>query len=250
MKLKQILCMSVAVVLAAAALSSCGKEETQPPSTGTSSSSTVGGVSATGTPDRPANDDQVQTRDEKQQYEYAEEDFALVDTETQKQISIGMSMLDIEAVTGEALNVDRSYKIYNGIIVKYADEIATAFIVANGNMTDDMNPGKYATTRGVTLDTTVDAFQKAYGNAASSVTPNPEATPAEGEEAQPENTAKGVTRYLQKDGDKINYIGTDLTKENRPADTSTLYMQDFLFNTDTGRIDSIRIGTYDGIMGA
>ncbi|MEG1880767.1 MAG: hypothetical protein RR145_05540, partial [Oscillospiraceae bacterium] len=59
----------------------------------------------------------------------------------------------------------------------------------------------------------------------------------------------GATRYLKRDGKKIEYLGTDLTKENRPEDTSLVYLQDFIFSTEKNTVETIRIGKNDTIMG-
>ena len=98
------------------------------------------------------------------------------------------------------------------------------------------------TTRGVSLSTSVEDFYKAYGTSASADKPVAE----EGQEAPVNST--GATATCKRTAIRFKYLGTDLTQENRPEDLSTLYLQDFIFNSETGLIDSIRVGDYNMIM--
>lgn len=245
--MKKVFYLAAAVILALGALTACSRNEenggTQSGSAGSTTTQTEqNGQAADDTAEGTPVEVPLDERNEEAQYTYTEEDLSMVDTTTGKRITLGMNIADVEAITGEPITIDQTYRIYDGIVVNYRDDTAAVLIVARGNMTEGSDPGRYVTTRGVSLSTSVEDFYKAYGTSASADKPVAE----EGQEAPVNST--GATRYLQKDGDQIKYLGTDLTQENRPEDLSTLYLQDFIFNSETGLIDSIRVGDYNMIM--
>ncbi|MEG2583734.1 MAG: hypothetical protein RSA27_04445 [Oscillospiraceae bacterium] len=251
MNKKKLLCATIAVVLATTTFAACGKKDTATPAAKNANSVAEQNKKSTA---KPVNIP-VEERAEEKKYEYTDADFGLIDTTTGKGIVLGMSLTDIEEVTGSPVKVDRDYRTYDGVVVKYTNDIAEVLIVASGNMAEGMTPTKYATNRGVKLGTSVNDFHKAYGDKVSEKRSNDTGADAAVNDDTANNTAKpdaratGATRYLKRDGKKIEYLGTDLTKENRPEDTSLVYLQDFIFSTEKNTVETIRIGKNDTIMG-
>ena len=174
-------------------------------------------------------------RDEKTQYEYGEDDLSLIDTVSGKGIVLGMTEQEIEEVAGTPERVDNEYKIYDGVVVKYKDGAAVSFIVSSGQFKDGKET-RYFTSRGVGVGTSAEDFKKAYGDSYT-----------EGEEETDESTgetskvASRAVRYFKKDGRKVEFLGTKLTKEQKNEDTSGYYFQDFMFSNADGKIATIRI---------
>ncbi len=174
-------------------------------------------------------------RDEKTQYKYIEEDLSLVDTVTGKKITLGMKTDKIEEITGAPERVDNEYKIYDGVVIKYKDAAAVSFIVSNGQFKDGKET-RYFTSRGVGIGTSAEDFKKAYGDSYT-----------EGKEETDESTgetsksASKAVRYFKKDGRKVEFLGTNLSDEQKSGDMSGYYFQDFMFSNADGRIATIRI---------
>ncbi len=174
-------------------------------------------------------------RDESTQYEYGEGDLSLVDTVSGKEIILGMKVSEIEEVTGTPERVDNEYKVYDGVVVKYKDEAAVSFIVSNGQFKDGKET-RYFTSRGVGVGTSAEDFKKAYGDSYTEGVE--EVDESTGETSK---TASRAVRYFKKDGKKVEFLGTSLTKEQKSEDTSGYYFQDFMFSKADGRIATIRI---------
>ncbi len=174
-------------------------------------------------------------RDEKTQYEYSEDDLSLVDTVTGKKITLGMKASEIEEVAGAPERIDNEYKIYDGVVVKYKDDTAVSFIVSNGQFKDGKET-RYFTLRGIGVGTSAEDFKKAYGDSYN-----------EGKEEIDESTgetskaASRAVRYFEKDGRKVEFLGTSLSGEQKSGDTSGYYFQDFMFSNADGKIATIRI---------
>lgn len=185
---------------------------------------------------------QLDERTEKTHYEYGEDDLSLVDTNSGSKITLGMSEADVEKVTGSAEQNDGDYRVYDGVVVRYKDNAAVSFIVASGQFKDGKET-RYKTTRGVGIGTSAEDFKKAYGD---SYTQGEEETAADGEVSK---SASRAVRYFEKDGKKINFLGTALSDEQKAADTTNYYMQDFMFSNETGNIATIRISLMSAATG-
>lgn len=174
-------------------------------------------------------------RDEKTQYEYSEDDLSLVDTVTGKKITLGMKTSEVEEVAGAPERIDNEYKIYDGVVVKYKDDTAVSFIVSSGQFKDGKET-RYFTSRGIGVGTSAEDFKKAYGDSYN-----------EGKEEIDESTgetsksASRAVRYFEKDGRKVEFLGTSLSNEQKSGDTSGYYFQDFMFSNADGKIATIRI---------
>lgn len=239
MNTKKLLCGLMAVSMLTAGLTACGPKKT--------ASSTGENIVEQTTPEgHTVYDVKLDERDQETSHQYGEEDLGFVDTQTGKKVYLGMTAQEVEEVTGAAASsMVGGYQVYDGIVVQYSDEnVAVSMIVAEGNMTDPGFTTRYATARGVKLGMVMEDFKKTYGDEVDI----PEDQNAEGEEGIAKSST--ATRYIVKNGKKLEYIGTNLTKENRPEETANLYLQDFLFNNESQSVTSMRISTYDAIYGA
>ena len=187
-------------------------------------------------------DVEVDERTEKTQYEYGEDDLSLVDTNSGQKIVLGMSEADIEAIAGAPVQKDGNHRVYDGVVVKYADGAAVSFIVAGGQFKDGQET-RYKTSRGIGVGSSADDFKKAYGD---SYTEGGEETAADGETVK---TASKAVRYFEKDGSKVKFLGTSLTSEQKAEDTSNYYMQDFMFSNTSGNIATMRISLMSAATG-
>ncbi len=177
------------------------------------------------------------------QYSYGEDDISLVDTVSGKKIVLGMSETDIESIAGEPSKIDGSYKIYDGVVVRYGDGKAVSFIVANGQF-EGAALTRYKSSRGVGVGTSAEDFKKAYGDSYT-----------EGSETVDEKTgnteknASRAVRYFKKDGSDMEFLGTRLTDEQKSGDTSNYYLQDFMFSNADGKIATIRVSLLSAAAG-
>ena len=182
-------------------------------------------------------------RSEDTQYQYGEDDLSLLDTITGKKITLGMKKAEIEEITGEPELIDRNTNTYDGIVIKYDNDIAVMLSVSDGVFNGE-NRIRYSTLRGVHIGTPIEDFKKAYGSDYS-----------EGSQNTDQNTgeiikeASRATRYFKKDGKKIKFLGTKLTPELKSEDTSNYYLQDFMFSNKTGNVATIRVGLYSAVTG-
>lgn len=239
--MKKLLCGALAFSMLAVTLTSCGRQETK--------SATGENIVQQTTPEgETVYDVQLDERNEETTHQYGEEDLGFVDTKTGQKIYLGMTAEQVEKVTGAATSsVQGGYQIYDGIVVQYSDEnVAVSMIVAEGNIPNPESMERYVTARGVKLGMSVDDFKKTYGDEIDL----PETENTEESEAGVTNSSITATRYILKDGKNLEYLGTNLNKENRPEDTSNLYLQDFMFNTENQTVTSIRVSTYDAIYGS
>lgn len=238
MNTKKLVCGIVAVSLIAAGLCGCGKQKT--------ASSTGENIVKQSSPEGDTvYDVKLDERSGDAGYSYGEEDLGFVDTQTGKKVFIGMTADEIEAIAGAPVSsMAGGYSVYDGIVVQYSeDNTAVSMIVAEGNMETPEAAARYVTARGIKLGMNSDDFKKTYGDEIDI----PENNENEGEEGFARSAV--ATRYIMKNGNKLDYIGTNLTKENRPEDTENLYLQDFMFGSESGAVTSIRISAYNAIYG-
>lgn len=182
-------------------------------------------------------------RSEETRYQYGEDDLSMIDTVSGKKVTLGMKKTEVEAVTGEPKLVDRNTNIYDGIVVKYDNDTAVMLSVSDGVFNDESGT-RYSTLRGVDLGTTMEDFQKAYG---ADYSPGGESTDEDTGEIVKE--ASRATRYFKKKGNKVEFLGTSLTSEQKAEDTSSYYFQDFMFSNKTGNVAAIRVSLYSAATG-
>ena len=185
-------------------------------------------------------DVEVDERTEKTQYEYGEDDLSLIDTNSGQKIVLGMTEEAVEAIAGAPAQKDGDYRVYDGVVVRYIDGQAVSFIVASGQFKDGAET-RYKTSRGIGVGSSADDFKKAYGD---SYTEGGEETAADGETTK---TASNAVRYFKKDGNKVEFLGTSLTSEQKAEDTSNYYMQDFMFSNESGNIATLRVSLWSAI---
>ncbi len=182
-------------------------------------------------------------RDEDAKYQYDMNDLSLVDTVSGKIISVGMSINDIEQITGTAMTVNQQHRIYNGIIILYGeDDTAESLIVSSGLFPDENQATRFKSSRGVALGSTFEDFVKAYGDQFN----EGKTTDAKEGEAPYETPANAI-RYFRVDGRKVEFIGTKLDAETKAGDTNNIYMQDFMFSKDTNKVTTMRISKLDAV---
>lgn len=186
---------------------------------------------------------QLDERTEETQNDYAEDDLALVDTVSGKKISLGMTEAEIEEIAGAPLKNDMDYRVYDGVVVKYTDGLAASFIVASGQFEGD-KATRFVTSRGISVGTTADDFKKAYGD---SLREGKEVIDTESGETS--KNANRAVRYFEKKDNKIKFIGTELTPEQKNGDTSDYYMQDYMFSKVDGSVATIRITLLSAVSG-
>ncbi len=181
-------------------------------------------------------------RTEETQYEYGEDDLSLVDTDSGKKITLGMSVADIEAIAGEAEMTDNQHRVYDGVVVRYDNDTAVSFIISGGQFKDGKET-RYKTTRGIGIGNSADDFKSAYGD---SYTKGEKITDESGETTK---TASTAIRYFKKDGKKVEFLGTELSSEQKNDNTENYYLQDFMFSNSTGDIATIRISRLSAATG-
>ncbi len=174
----------------------------------------------------------LDNRTEDTQYLYGTDDLSLVDTVSGKKITLEMSTEEIESITGAPAITDREYRIYDGVVVKYADEKAVALIVASGQFPGEEGK-RYKTSRGVGLDSSFDDFKSAYGNEFNQ---SLESTDDSGEVSKiPAN----ASRFFKKSGSKVEFLGTDVKEVASVGEP--YYMQDFMFSNASGNVTTIKL---------
>lgn len=182
-------------------------------------------------------------RDEDTQYQYGEDDLSFIDTVTGKKIALGMNKAEVEEIAGEPELVDRNTVTYDGIVVKYDNDISVMLSVSNGVFEGEKGT-RYSTSRGIHIGSTAEDFKKAYG-----------ADYSEGSQSTDEATGESIkeasraTRYFKKSGKNMEYLGTKLTSELKSEDTSNYYLQDFMFSNSTGNIATMRVSLYSAATG-
>lgn len=220
--MKKVISIALAAMLAVSAvtLAGCGKkEDAQKPE------SVRETVPSQTKAEEYVNDVELDKRDKDLQYSYDENDLNLVDTLSGKSIALGMTASEIEAVTGDAIQTDRDYKVYDGVVVKYSDDKAVSFIVGGKFSGDSLK--RYKTPRGIGIGISVADFKAAYGD---------EVNAAENDDI---NTASTAVRYFKKNGDKLEYLGAKA--DNISSKDPDVYIADFMFGKDSGEVTSIRI---------
>lgn len=176
-------------------------------------------------------------RTEDTKYAYWKDDISFVDTVTGKHISIGMNREKIQGIIGEPMSEDNGYCMYDGLVVQYNEEgTAIAMLVSAGMFQSKEQGTRFKTSRGVGIFTTREDFMKAYGDLYT--------------EGETETTREGnlvikrlsnAVRYFVVDGQKVEFLGTELTEEMKNTYTGKLYMQDFMFEHESNQVTTIRV---------
>ncbi len=181
-------------------------------------------------PQRPY-DVVLEERSAEEQYTYDLRDLSLIDTESGEAITVGMEKEKIEAITGTATETHPTFTVYDGVVVQYTKEnTAASLVVSSGQFRDDARASRYRTARGVGILTSFEDFEKAYGEKHREKTEN-------GETKMPAT----AIRYFKVEGKKVTYLGDN---QNDAMDVQTdenVYMQDFIFDSETNCITAMRI---------
>lgn len=181
-------------------------------------------------PQRPY-DVVLEERSAEEQYAYDLRDLSLIDTESGKAITVGMEKDKIEEITGTATETHPTFTVYDGVVVQYTKEnTAASLVVSSGQFRDDAQASRYRTARGVGILTSFADFEKAYGEKHREKTEN-------GETKMPAS----AIRYFKVEGKKVIYLGDN---QNDAMDVQTdenVYMQDFIFDSETNCITAMRI---------
>lgn len=250
MKKKQISVLLLAAAVLAASLTGCGKEKTLS-STGDNivpkasaqadSQQEENSENSTTSPD--ANYEvQLDERSEETKYQYGMDDLSLVDTVSGQKISIGMNEVEVEAIAGTPISTDRNYRVYEGVVVSYTDDLkVNALIVSSGQFTDASQAVRYKSSRGVGLNTSFDDFVKAYGDQYN------QRTEGSTEDGTPSETPANAIRYFKLDGKKVEYLGTSLTDDMKKDGTENIYMQDFMFDKENNQVTTMRVSALDAV---
>lgn len=218
--MKKVISIALASMLAVSAvtLAGCGKNEQN-------TNSARETVPSQTKAEEYVNNVEAEKRDKDSQYAYDLKDLSLIDTLSGKSIALGMTASEIEAVTGGAIQTDKEYKVYDGVVVKYSDDKAASLIVGGKFSGDSLK--RYKTSRGIGIGTNVSDFKKAYGDEVSK------------SEKDDINTASTAARYFKKNGDKLEYLGAKA--DNISSKDPDVYIADFMFGKDSGEVTSIRI---------
>lgn len=175
-------------------------------------------------------------RAEKERYVFGIDDISFVDTVNGQKISIGMTIEELEAVTGKSMTDDANYRVYDGLIVQFSDEgKAVSMIVSGGMFPNDEQATRYMSVRGVGINTSFDDFAKAYGDIYSKA--------GEGSADAPAN----AIRYFKVNGDKVEYLGDKLTEDIKQESNKNndVYVQYFMFEEETNTVSAMRVSRYD-----
>ena len=245
-KLSRAAAAALAVVLTFSVLSGCGKKNSDQtsatadnivPKASSAAQGTDEGSSG-GETQRPQKqyDVVLDERDEKTRYQFSIDDISFVDTVNGKKISVGMTMDELEAVTGKSMTDDKNYRVYDGLIVQFSDEgRAVSMIVSGGMFPNADQATRYMSTRGVGINTSFDDFSKAYGDIYSKA--------GEGSADSPAN----AMRYFKVNGDKVEYLGDSLTDEIKSESDKNkdVYVQYFMFDSENNAVSAMRVSRYD-----
>lgn len=193
---------------------------------------------------QPVVDVKVEERDDAAKYQYDKNDLTMIDTFTGNSVTIGMSLTDIEAITGTPIRKNGDYKVYDGIAVQYDGETSVAFVISGGEFDDSTSRNRYKTTRGIGLDTSYKEFKMAYGE----ITNQFKKATADSDQGQGTAEAPAnAVRYFKVDGENISYLGETRTDEIKNQDPTKVYMQYFMFDKKTDDVSAIRITRIDKI---
>lgn len=247
---KQISILLLAAAMLAASITGCGKEKTLS-STGDNivpkASAQTDGQQEENTQDATTSPDanyevQLDERNEDAKYQYGMDDLSLIDTVSGKSISIGMTEEEVEAIAGAPVTTDRNYRVYEGVVVSYTEDLkVNALIVSSGQFPDTNQAVRYKSSRGVGLNTSFDDFVKAYGDQYN------QRTEGSTEDGTPSETPASAIRYFKLDGKKVEYLGTSLTDDMKKDGTENIYMQDFMFNKDSNQVTTMRVSALDAV---
>lgn len=238
---------ALAAVLAFSALSGCGKKNDSGQSSAaadnivpkaTSEAQGTEEGASDGTAQRPQKqyDVVLDERDEKARYQFSIDDISFVDTVNGKKVSVGMTMDELEAVTGKSMTDDKNYRVYDGLIVQFSDEgKAVSMIVSGGMFPNAEQATRYMSVRGVGINTSFDDFSKAYGDIYSKA--------GEGSADSPAN----AMRYFKVNGDKVEYLGDALTDDIKSESDKNkdVYVQYFMFDSENNTVSAMRVSRYD-----
>lgn len=171
-------------------------------------------------------------------YSFENEDLGFVDTKSGALLKLGMTSDEIESLIGKPKSIDLEYRVYDGIVIEYNNDMETVkLIVASGNMKDDDESQRFVTPRGLTLMSSFDDFTNVYGD---------EYYPADtsdGGENSGMNGATRAVRYYAKDGSSYSYIGQGYTKDTKPEDDKNLISQMFIFEPGSNSVSAITVQT-------
>ena len=181
-------------------------------------------------PQRPY-DVVLEERSAEEQYAYDLRDLSLIDTESGKAITVGMTKDKMEEITGAATETHPTFTVYDGVVVQYTKEnTAASLVVASGQFRDDAQASRYRTARGVGILTSFEDFEKAYGEKYREKTEN-------GETKMPAT----AIRYFKVEGKKVTYLGDSQNDVTDVQTDENVYMQDFIFDSETNCITAMRI---------
>lgn len=229
MNVKRILFIVMAAILSLSLLSGCGKKEGKK-ETASSTGSNVIQKSEPQEGDTSSNKNyevQLDERDEEEAYQYSKEDISYIDTVTGGSVSIGMTIEEVDAIAGASMLDDVHYRIYDGLIAQFDDAgKAVALVVSGGLFINEAQSTRFVTPRGVSLYTSRNDFAKAYGDISL-------------------KNADTAIRYFMIDGDKVEYLGEELTQGQQTKYAGKIFMQEFMFDQETDKINSMRVINID-----
>ena len=256
MKLKNLTILSVSAILALSTLTACGdKQQTGGTASNTTSQTQSGEKQGSSidygenaAKDMPFKVD-LKENSEEESYNFTGDDLTLINTESGTSIWPGMTTAQLEAIVGAPIKTDGDYKIYNGLVVKYENDIAMSLIVSEGNIQENnQTAGRFMTTRGVAIGTSIDDFKKAYGSQTAERSET--ITDENGNKVVDESTTEtvGAIRYMRRGADgSVTYLGGELTDEEARKGTSDVYIIDFTFDNAANIIATIRVSAYDAM---
>ena len=229
MNIKRILFIAMAAMLSLSLLSGCGKKVDKK-ETASSTGSNVIQKSEPQEGDTSANkhyEVQLDERDEESAYQYSKEDISYIDTVTGGSVFIGMTIEEVDAIAGASMLDDTRYRIYDGLVAQFDEKgKAAALVVSGGLFINEAQSTRFVTPRGVSLYTSRDDFAKAYGDIAL-------------------DNAESAIRYFMIDGDKVEYLGEKLTQEQQTKHAGKIFMQEFMFDKESNKINSMRLINID-----
>lgn len=251
MKLKKILAMTMALSLAATLLVGCGKKDETAKLSGDDTSMTASskGSNIVRKSEPQEGDDsqkknfevQLDERTEETQFLFGLEDLSFIDTVTGEKVTIGMTEEALGKVAGTPIASDQNYRIYDGLIVQLDEENKVVSLLVSGGLFLDANQGtRFMSCRGVGLHTSLEDFTKAYG-----ALYNEKQTQTAEDGTVTNETAGSAVRYFVVDGEKVEYLGTELTNEQKDAYTGKIYMQEFMFDKETNAVSAMRVINLD-----
>ncbi|MEE1013419.1 MAG: hypothetical protein U0L92_03795 [Clostridia bacterium] len=251
MKLMKMIAMTMAFSLAATMLVGCGKKDESAKISGDDTSMTASskGSNVVQKSEPQEGDDsqkknfevQLDERTEETQYLFGLEDLSFVDTVTGKKVTIGMTEEELGNVAGTPIASDQNYRIYDGLIVQLDEGNKVVSLLVSGGLFLDANQGtRFMSCRGVGLHTSFEDFTKAYGDLSN------EKKTQTAEDGSVLNETAGIAiRYFVVDGEKVEYLGTQLTNDQKEKYAGKIYMQDFMFDKETNEVVTMRVINLD-----